>query len=184
MPHRGHCALHDEHVRTRFLRDAAVLRGFLGDGGHGGNHASFLHLLDAGGDQALLHGFLVEPLQEAGDLRLVGFEHLLENFLRMLVAGLDTFKIEYSETAEFAHLDGKGHVHDPIHRAGEDGDLQLDRLGVAARDQEGGVDLVGVDRHRAGYEGDFVKSVSDPRFAVAADPHAHRKEGKGRNVRG
>ena len=54
----------------------------------------------------------------------------MENFLRVFVAGLDAFEIEDREAAEFAHGDGEADVDDAIHRAGEDGNRQLERFAV------------------------------------------------------
>ena len=103
----------------------------------------------------------------------------------MLVTGLDAFEVEHGEAAEFAHLDGKRHVYHAVHRTGENGDAQ-GLIGSASRRgiSEGGVHLIRVDGHLTGDECNLVKTIGDSCFAVAADPHAHRKKEKRKKLRG
>ena len=53
----------------------------------------------------------------AGDLR--------KHFARILVPGLDTLEVQHGKSADFAHLDGKGHIDDTIHGAGHDGNGKI-----------------------------------------------------------
>ena len=79
-------------------------------------------------DQVFLHRFLINLLQQGGDLRLVGFDDFLQNFPRVLVAGLHAFEIEHGKAAELAHRDRKSHIDHAIHRAGQDRDFEFERL--------------------------------------------------------
>ena len=74
MPHGGDGALDHENIRAGFLGDLAVSSRLLRDGTDGGGDARVLDLADAGRDEIFLDGFLVNFLQQAGDLVLVGFE--------------------------------------------------------------------------------------------------------------
>ena len=78
-------------------------------------------------------GSVINLLQQPGDLGFVGLDNLLQNFLRIFVARLHAFEIEDSEAAELAHLDGEMHIDHAIHGAGQDRDLELERLRIAAR---------------------------------------------------
>ena len=103
-------------------------RSLLRNRADGGDRARVLDLPDAGGDQIFLDRLLVNLLQQSRDLGFVGIDNLLQDFLRVLVARLHAFEIEDSEAAEFAHGDGELHIDHAIHGAGEDRDLELERL--------------------------------------------------------
>ena len=178
MPHGADGALHDENVRACFLGDPAIESRLLRNGGNGGKHTGLFDLAYPGHDEVLVHRFLIDALQQARDLGLIGFENLMQHFLRVFVAGLDTFQIQDRQAAQLAHLHGKRHVHNPVHRAGEDGNAQAERFTVTARDDEGSIDLVGVDGYLSGDERDLVEPVGHSGFTVTANPHAHRKKVK------
>ena len=173
MAHRRDGALHDEHIRAGILRDPPELFGLLRDRTDGGDRAAVLNLLHARGDQIFLDRFLVDFLEERGDLGFVGPDNLVQNFLRTFVAGLDAFQIQHREPAEFAHLDRELHVDHTVHRAGQDRDLQLDRLGVASWNSECRVDFVRIDSDASGDESNLIEPISHASFAIAADPHSH-----------
>ena len=92
---------------------------------------------------------------------------------RVFVAGLDAFEIQHAEAAELAHLDGEAHIDHAIHRAGQDRDLELERLRVSARQTQGDVDFVRVDRDSPRDQRDFVEPIGHARFSIPANPHSH-----------
>ena len=166
-------ALHDENIRAGFLRDPAELLSLLRDRADGRDRAAVFDLLHARRDQIFLDRFLVNLLEERGDFRFIRFNDLLQNFLWMFVARLHPFQVEDREPAELAHRDGELHVDDAVHGAGQDRDLQLDRVGIPPRDPKRRVDFVRIDRHAAGDESDLIEPISHARFAIAANPHSH-----------
>ena len=173
MPDRGHGALHHEDIRARFLCNPAKLGGALRNRTDCRDHAGIFDLAYARRDEVLLDGFLVNSLQQRCNLGFVGFDDFLQNFLRVLVTGLHSFKVQNGQAAQFVHRDGETHIDHSIHRAGEDGNFQFQRLSVFARQSERDIDFIRVNRHAPGYEGDLVEAVGHPRFAVSAYPHSH-----------
>ena len=173
MANRRDGALHDENVSASFLRDSSKFRRALWDRADGRGRAVVLHLADAGRDQIFLNRLLINFLEQTGDLGLVGFDNFLEDFPRIFVARLHAFEVQDGEPAKFAHGDGETHVDDAVHGAGENRNFEFERLGVAARQTPGDVDLVRIDRDPARHERDFVEPVGDASFAISADPHSH-----------
>ena len=133
MAHRGNRALHNKNIRACFLRDGAEFNRTLRDRADSRDRSSVFDLADACRDQILLHRFLVNFLQQRGDFRFVGLDNFLQNFLRIFVARLHAFEIQNSEAAQLAHGDGETHIDHAIHRAGQDRDLQFQRLRILAR---------------------------------------------------
>ena len=130
-------------------------------------------LANARRDQIFLHRFLVNLLQQRRHFRLVGVDDFLQDFLRILVAGLYAFEIEDGEAAEFSHRDRELHIDHAIHRAGQDRDLEFERRGIPAGQSPGNVDFVRVNRHASGDECDLVEAIGHARFSVPANPHSH-----------
>ena len=133
MAHRRNRALHNKNIRARFLRDGAEFDRALRNRADGRDRASVFDLADARRDQILLHRFLVNFLQQRGHFRFVGLDNFLQNFLRIFVARLHAFEIQNGKAAELAHRDGETHIDDAIHGAGQDWDLQFQRLRIFAR---------------------------------------------------
>jgi hypothetical protein len=173
MPGSRNGALYHVNIGTGILRDRPKLNRALGNRTDRRDPTFIFNLLHAGSDQVGLDWFLINPLQERGNLRLVGIDNFLQNFLRIFVARLDAFQIENGQAAKLAHRDGKPNIDNSIHGAGQNRDLQLDRVGVFARQTKSDVDLVWIKRHPSGYKRDLIKSVVDERFSISADPHSH-----------
>ncbi len=169
----GDGALDDENIRAGFLRDRSEFRRPLRNGTDRRGRAAVFDLPDARRDQIFLHRFLVNFLEQPGDLRFVGFDNFLENFLRVFVARLDAFEIQNGQAAELAHLDGEAHIDHAIHRAGQDRDLEIERFRVSPRQTPGDVDFVRIDRDPARDQRDFVEPVGHARFSISANPHSH-----------
>jgi hypothetical protein len=112
-------------------------------------------------------------LEQVRDLGFVSIDNFLENFLRTLVARLDALEVQDGQAAELAHLDGETDIDHAVHRAGQDRDFEIERLGVAAWQPPGDVDFVRIDRDAPGDESDLVEPVGHASFAIAADPHSH-----------
>ena len=112
-------------------------------------------------------------MDESGDLVLVGVNDFGQNFLRVLVAGLDAFQIDHAQASQAAHLHAEPNVRHAVHRAGDNGDFQNDGAAILARDLKTRIHLVGVDGHIARHQGNLIKAIRDPRFPVPADPHSH-----------
>ena len=83
------------------------------------------------------------------------------------------YQVEDREAAQLAHRDRKLHVDDAIHGAGQDRDLQLDRVRVPPRDPKRRVDFIRINGNASRHESDLVEPVSHASFAIAADPHSH-----------
>ena len=97
----------------------------------------------------------------------------MQNFLRIFVARLHAFEIQHGEPAEFAHRDGETHIDHAIHRAGQDRDLEFERLRILARQTPGDIDFVRINRDAAGDERDLVEPVGHASFSISANPHSH-----------
>src|SRR5690349_1684989 len=174
MPDGGDGALDYKNIGARFLRDCAEFRSPLRNRTYRGNRATVLDLAYSGPNQFWLHRFLVNFLQQGGNVVLVCLHNFLKHFGRILVARLDAFQIEHCQAAEPAHFDGKTHIHHAIHGAGQNRNLQLQRGRVASRQAESSINLVRINRDTAGDERDLVEPVSHARFSVTANPHSHR----------
>ena len=97
----------------------------------------------------------------------------MQNFLRILVAGLHAFEIEDGEAAELAHRDGEPHIDHAIHRAGQNRDFEFERLRVSPRQAPGDVDFVRINRDPTRDERDLVETIGHARFSISANPHSH-----------
>src|SRR3954468_13262995 len=175
VTHGGYRALHNENVRASVLRDPAKFRCALRNGTHGGYNTGVLDLAHTRRDEVLLDRFLVNSLQQCSYLRLTRFDNFLQNFLGALVARLHSFQIQNGKSAQLVHRDGETDIHDPIHRAGENRNLQLERFSCFAGQTKGDVHFIRVDRHASGHKRDLVETIGHARFAVSAYPHSHVK---------
>src|SRR5205085_2833730 len=121
----GNRALDDENVRASFLRDSAKFRSALRNGTYRGYNAGVLNLTHTRSNQILLDRFLVNPLQQGSNFRFIRFNNLLQDFLRVLIARLYSFKIQNGQPAELIHCDGEAHIDHAVHGAGENGNCHL-----------------------------------------------------------
>src|SRR6476646_3481483 len=175
VTHGGNRALHNENIRASFLRDPAKFRCALRNGTHGGYNTSVLDLAHTRRNEVLLNRFLVNSLQQRSNLRFTRFDDFLQNFLRILVASLHSFQIQNGKSAQFVHGDGETDIDDAIHRAGDDGNLQLKRFRCFAGQTKCDVHFVRVDRHAPGHKRDLVETICHACFTVSAYPHSHVK---------
>src|SRR6266480_2359445 len=90
----GNRALHNENVRTSFLRDPAKFRCALRNGTHGGYNTGVLDLAHTRRNEILLDRFLVNSLQQRSNLRFTRFDDFLQHFLWVLVARLHSFQVQ------------------------------------------------------------------------------------------
>src|SRR5262249_31218401 len=172
---RGNRALYHENVRASFLGDFSKFRCALRNGTHRCCDTGVLDLAHARRNEILLNGFLVNSLQEGSNLRFTCVDDFLQDLLRVLVARLHAFQVQNGKSTEFAHRDGEADIDDPIHRAGEDRDLQLKRFRRFARQTKRDVHFVRVDRHAPRHKRDLVETISHARLPVSTYPQSHAK---------
>ena len=133
--------------------------------------AQFLH---APGDEFFLDRLEIKFLDLLGHRAFVGLGDLRQRILGIVVAGLHALEIDHAETAQPGHFVAEADVRHAVHGAGDDGDLEPQRLLAAGPgDDERGVDLVRVDGDFARHERDLVEPVGDARLAITSDPHSH-----------
>ena len=169
MANSGDRGLDNKDVRAGFLRDGPEPFGALRDGTDGTKDSGGLDLFHSLGDQRFFDIFLaINLLCQVRRFFLRGTGDLVENFRRILVPRLDSFKIENRDPAQLAHRDGELHIHHAIHGTGQNWhfDLMLSNL-------ERGIDFVGINRQIAWHQRNVVKPISDSCFPVSSNPHAH-----------
>lgn len=175
MTDSGNRALHNENIRASFLGDPAKFCCTLGNGTHRRYNPRVLDLAHARRNKILLDGFLVNSLQQRSNFGFTSIDNLLQNLLWVLVARLHSFQVQNGKPAQFVHGNGEADIHNSIHRAGEDRNLQLKRFRCFARQTKRDVHFVRVDRHAAGHKRDFIETISHARLPVSAYPHSHVK---------
>src|SRR5215510_13276810 len=175
MPYRRNRALHDENICASFLRNPAKFRGALRNRTDRGYNSGIFNLTNTRSNEILLNRFLVDALEQRRNLGLARFDDFLQNFLRVLVASLHSFKVQNGEPAELIHCDREAHVDNAIHGAGEDRNLKFERLRLFAWQTERDVHFVRVDRYAPRHERNLVETIRHPRFAISAYPHSHVK---------
>ena len=95
-------------------------------------------------DQLFLDRLAVDRLDDLGRLLLARRDDPLEDVLGLFVAGEDALQIQHGEAAQAPHLDRQPGPDHPVHRRGDD--RQLEAL---ATQLPGDVDLVRVDGQTA-----------------------------------
>ena len=175
MPDCRNRTLHHENVCPSFLRDHSKFGGALRNRTHRSDNTGVLDLAHTRGNEVLLDRFLVNPLQQRSDFRFIRLDDFLQNFLRVLIARLHSFKIQNGKSAKLIHCDGKAHIDHAVHGAGENGNCHLQRCRFFARQTKCDIHFVWVDGHAPGHERDLVEAIGHPRFAVSAYPHSHLK---------
>ncbi|MGX1505498.1 UNVERIFIED_CONTAM: hypothetical protein RKD43_004123 [Streptomyces graminofaciens] len=152
----------DEDVDARVDHGLRELRGALRGERGGGHDAGVAHLLDALADQLLPDGGGVDLLEAARGIGLVHLRDLVEQRLRVVVAGPQALEVQDAQAAHLADADGGLRGDHGVHRSGQEG--QLEAVGV---DLPGDRDLLRVPRAPARYDGDVIERVR-PAAALAA----------------
>src|SRR5690606_18037116 len=104
----------------------------------------------------------VDLLETAGGALGGQADDLVQQRLRVLVAGPQALEVQHAEAAELADADRRGRRDDRVHGSGQE--RQLEAVGV---DLPGDRDLLRVPRTAAGDDGDVVEGVR-PAAALAA----------------
>src|SRR5947209_19870480 len=101
MPYGGNRALHHENIRASFLCNPAKFRGALRNRTDRGYNIGIFNLTDTRGNEVLLDRFLIDALEQRRNLGLTRFDDFLQNFLWVLVACLQSFRVQNGEPDEF-----------------------------------------------------------------------------------
>ena len=160
--------LDDEEVTAGILGDPAKALSALGDGADDGRDTAPFDLTDAFRDQLFPDRLLINGLDKAGGLGRRGRRDFLEHHFGIVIAGLDPFQIQDGDSSQLAHARGKAGIHHPVHGRGKD----RDRVDFPA-DLPSDVDLIRIDRHAAGHQGDLIKPIGSPCLAISSDPLTH-----------
>ena len=124
MLRRDDGALDDEDVEPRTDRRLVVVPNALRSQRAGSQHAGLLDLADSGGDQLLVDRRLVDLLHPGRRAPLRQLGDLVELAVGVLVAGVDPLEVEHPEAAELAELDRDLRRDDPVHRRGQQRQLE------------------------------------------------------------
>ncbi len=154
MPGGQHRPLDDEAIGAGLLDQAGPAAGMRRHARNADRNLGALDRRDPLADQLFADRGLVELLQQPIDPLARRLGDLLKHAGGVRVARLESIEVEHGHATETAHLDRKSHVHDPVHRRGENRDGELQRAQLKAA-----VDFLRIDRHPPGNEGDFVEAV-------------------------
>ena len=165
---RDHRALDHEDVEPGLERDLVVAGDALRRQGGGADHALRLDLADPLGDQLLLDRLAVDLLHLAGRLFLAERGDPLELLLSVLITREDALEVEHGEPPEAADRAGGGGRDDPVHRAGQQRQLE-----AVVAELPADVDVVRIARAAGGHDCDVVKPVCAPRLLATADLYFH-----------
>ena len=124
MLRRDDGALDDEDVEPRTDRRLVVVPNALRSQRAGSQHAGLLDLADSGGDQLLVDRRLVDLLHSGCRALLRQLGDLVELALGVLVPREDPLEVEHPEAAELAELDRGLRRDDPVHRRGQQRQLE------------------------------------------------------------
>jgi hypothetical protein len=166
---RDHGTLHDEDVEPGLYGGPVVLLYPLGRQGGGGYNATRLYLLHPAEDELLFYGLLVELLQDARGLVLGQARYLLEDRLRVLVAGLQALQVQHREPAELSDDDRRAGVY-----GGVQGARQTREVQVQVPEAPGDVYVLRVPGPPARHYGDLVEPVGPPRRLSLPDLNVHK----------
>ena len=163
-----HGALHDQDVQPRLQRQLVPALDLLRGQRRGGDDAVRLDLLDALRDQLLLDRLLVDLLHLPGGLVARQARDALEHRVGVLVAGPDPLEVQHGEPAEAAD-DARGlRRDDPVHRGGEQRELEAVRA-----ERPGDVDVVGIARPARRDDRYVIESIGAARLLASADLDLH-----------
>src|SRR5467141_1787706 len=168
MSRGQHRALDDQNVGSGLLDELGTLFGASWDGGDGAWNARCLDRPDACADQLGCDRLSVGLSEDGIDRRLVRLCDLLDDRRRILIARVDAVEVEHRNSAKLAHRDRELDVDDAVHRGTPE--RKWKRETVTHRKRY--VDLVGVERHAARHERDFVEPVSATRAPPDPDLEA------------
>ena len=165
---RDHRPLDHQDVQLG-LQDVPRVAGHaLGGKGRRRDDAGLLDLANAPDDELVLDALGVELLHATGGLLGRQVPDLIEDRLRVLVAGLEALQVEDGEPTQTADLDRHSGRHHAVHGAGHH--RQAERPGV---DLPRHVHVVGVPGPSGGDDGHLVEPVGPPGRLADADLDLH-----------
>ena len=151
----GDGCLHDEDIDAGVGSDAGELLRVHGRGRNGGDTACGLDLLDALADEVRLDRRRVHLLHQRRDIAFRCFSKFAQHRIGIFVARLHALKVQDSKTAELGELGGHPHIHDTIHRCGNERQREIECAELEREFYEAGVDGVVAARH----DRDIVETV-------------------------
>ena len=165
---RDHRALDDHDVQPGLQSDLVVLAHSLRRQGRGADDALLLDLLDPLRDQLGLDRLAVDPLHLGR--RVLGRQpgDALELGVGVLVAGEDAFQVQNGQPAELPDDPGRARRHNPVHRGGEQ--WQLESVGP---ERPADIDVVRVARAPGGHYRDVIEAVCAAALLATTDLYFH-----------
>src|SRR5438105_6318933 len=165
MARGEHGALNQINIRPGLLHD---LGAFLGAGRHcrhGARHARGLDGFDPVRDQLRLDRLAIRVFEDRVDRALVGLGDLPDHRGWIVVARMHSVEVEHRDAAQLAHGDGELDVDHAVHGRPPERKGKSEPLAHRKRD----VDLVRVEGHASGNEGDLIEAVGSPSAASDAN---------------
>ncbi len=163
-----HGALDHEDVEARLERRLVVGANALRREGGGAHHALVLDLADPLHHQVLVHRGGVDLLHLGGGRVGVEARDALELLLGVLVAGVHALEVEHGQAAELADGARRARRDHPVHRRGQQRELEL-----VEPELPGDVHLIGVARAARGHDGDVVEAVGATALLAPTDLYFH-----------
>ena len=164
MPRGQHRSLHHQAVSACLLHQAGALGGLGGNGRDADRYPSALDRRDSLTDQLLPNRSLVELLQQAVDAVPRRFGDFPKDARRVGITSLQPVEVEHSHPTQPPHLNRKADIDHAVHGRRQDRNRESERPEL-----EGGINLIGVDRHPPRHQGDLVEPVGAASAFEAAE---------------
>ena len=126
-------AADDEQLNACLHHGLVVLLGVLRAQGAGNNHTGVTDLFQACSNQFRLNRLGVNLLHAGscrGGICLGQLNNLVEQRLRVLVAGPQALEVQHAQAAQLAQCDGGRRGHDRVHGRTNDGGVKLEGINL------------------------------------------------------
>ena len=160
-------ATDDEQLNARLHHGLVVLLGVLRTQGACNDHAGVTNLFQACSDQFRLNRLGVNLLHAGGcggGVRLGQLNNLVEQRLRVLVAGPQALEVQHAQATQLTQRNGGRRGHDRVHGRTNDGGVELEGVNLP-----GGVDVAAVAGTAGRHQRHIVQGVGGAGFLGEAN---------------